>query len=147
MSRNSGFTIHKAASRISQREDNLYSTRVINTVLKMYMEECKQELLKGKSVQLTGIGTIIPEVKTCKHFNLPSCNKEDGNLPYTKVKMKRNDSLIQEMNTVLRKNIENGILGLENLPFERQQIAILKNNGLIPDEETESKEDGVYTEE
>lgn len=141
MSRNSGLTICKAAKRISTREDNLYSEKIINTILKMYMEECKKELLKGKSVQLTGIGTIIPEIKTCKQFNLPSCNKEDGNLPYTKVKMKRNDSLIQEMNKVLRKNIENGILGLENLSFEKKQIAILRYNGLISDEESESKEE------
>ena len=141
MSRNNGFTICKAAKRMSEREENLYSKKVINTILTMYMEECKKELLKGKSVQLTGIGTIIPEIKTRKHFNLPSCNKEGGNLPYTKVKMKRNYSLIQEMNKVLQENIENGILGLENLPFEKQQIDILKKNGLIPDEESESKEE------
>ena len=141
MSRNNGLTICKAAKRIHDREDNLYSKKVINTVLTMYMEECKKELLKGKSVQLTGIGTIIPEIKTRKHFNLPLCNREDDNLPYTKVKMKRNYSLIQEMNRILQKNIENGILGLENLPFEKQQIAILRKNGLIPDEETESKEE------
>ena len=55
--------------------------------------------------------------------------------------MKRNYSLIQEMNRILQNNIENGILGLENLPFEKQQIAILRKNGLIPDEEDESKEE------
>ena len=141
MSRNNGLTTCKAAKRISDREDNLYSKKVINTVLTMYMEECKKELLKGKSVQLTGIGTIIPEIKTHKYSNLPSFNKEDSNLPYTKVKMKRNYSLIQEMNKVLQENIENGIWGLENLPFEKQQIAILRKNGLIPDEEAESKEE------
>ena len=141
MSSYSGLTIRKAAKRMSNREDNLYSEKVINNVLKMYMEECKKELLKGKSVQLTGIGTIIPEIKTHKYSNLPSFNKEDNDLPYTKVKMKRNYSLIQEMNRILRENIENGILGLENLPFERQQITILRDNGLISDKEAESKEE------
>ena len=45
---NSGFTINKAASRIYQREDNIYSQKVIKTILKQYIDECKKELFKGK---------------------------------------------------------------------------------------------------
>lgn len=43
----------------------------------MYMEECQKALLRGDRVQISEVGTIIPEVKTCESFNLPQCNKLD----------------------------------------------------------------------
>lgn len=55
--------ISDMAWRIQNREDNLYSGNVISNVLKMYMDECKKSLLKGERIQITGIGTIIPEVR------------------------------------------------------------------------------------
>ena len=36
------------------------------------------------------------------------------------------------MNKNLLRNIENGIYGLEKLPFSRQQMNILKKSGYIP---------------
>lgn len=106
----------------------------------MYMDECRKRLLRGERILLTRIGTIIPEVKVHEHFNLPVCNKEEGNPPYTRMRMTRNYSLGQEMNRKLQKNIENGILGLEELSFSKQQIAILKNSGMIPNEESEKEQ-------
>ena len=131
--------ISNMACRIQKREDNLYSRDVISNVLKMYMDECKKSLLKGERVQITGIGTIIPEVKTHRRrYFLPNWDNEmRQDSPYTRVKMTRNYSFGQEMNRQLQKNIENGILGLEELPFDKQQITNLRNGGFIPDEKNE----------
>ena len=46
--------------------------------------------------------------------------------------MRRNNLLVEAMNNTLTKNIENGIYGLEKLPFSRQQMDILKKSGYIP---------------
>lgn len=139
MASNSGLTIYKALNRIYDRADNLYSEKVIYEVLKMYVDECRKALLRGERVQLKGIGTIIPEVKVHER-DVRVCEKNCENLPYTSMKMSRNQSLVQEMNQKLQKNIENGIIGLEELPFSKQQIAILKKGGLIPDEENDYDE-------
>ena len=139
MPSNSGLTAYKAANRIHDREDNIYSERVIYDVLKMYMDECQKGLLRGERVQLTGIGTIIPEVKVHER-DVRVCERNCENLPYTSLKMSRNHSLVHEMNQTLQKNIENGILGLEELPFSKQQITILRDGGIIPDEESEHNE-------
>ena len=139
MASNSGLTIYKALNRIYDRADNLYSEKVIYEVLKMYVDECRKALLRGERVQLKGIGTIIPEVKVHER-DVRVCEKNCENLPYTSMKMSRNQSLVQEMNQKLQKNIENGIIGLEELPFSKQQIAILRNGGIIPDEESEHNE-------
>ncbi|MCH5271767.1 MAG: hypothetical protein J1E83_13685 [Lachnospiraceae bacterium] len=139
MSSKSALTVNQIAGRICDRDGNLYSKKVVYEILNMYIEECRKGLLRGERILLTGIGTIIPEVKTHEHFNLPVCNKEDGNPPYTRMRMTRTYSLGQEMNRKLHKNIKNGILGLEELPFSKQQMAILKNSGMIPNEENEGK--------
>ena len=136
----SALTVNQIAGRICDRDGNLYSKKVVCEILNMYMEECRKGLLRGERVQLTGIGTIIPEVKVYEHFNLPVCNKDDGNPPYTRMRMTRTYSLGQEMNRKLLKNIENGILGLEKLPFSKKQIAILKDSGMIPDEENKEEQ-------
>lgn len=134
-------TMRHIAGRIyNNREDNIYSEKIIYEILKMCMDECKKGLLKGERIQLSGIGTIIPEVKTHEH-NYVVCGKEYDNLPYTSMKMSRNHSLVHEMNQTLQRNIENGILGLEELPFSKQQIAILKKGGFVPDKENESEEE------
>lgn len=83
------------------------------------MEECGKALLKGEQVQISRVCTIIPEVKTREGgFNLPVCNKEGGNPPYTKLRLRRNNSFVTEMNHTLIDNVKNGILGLENTPFD-----------------------------
>ena len=62
-------------------------------------------MIRGERVQLSGIGTLIPEVKTRMTFNLPICNKEDGNPPYTRLRMTRIDQLGAQMNQKLTENV------------------------------------------
>ena len=138
MATEKSLTIAQMTRRICEREDNTYSKKVVSDVLKAYMEECKKGLIKGERVQLAGIGTIIPEVKIHRSCSLPTWNNNNHeNTPYTRMRMSRNYSLIQKMNRTLLKNIQNGILGLEELPFSKQQIDILRNSGLIPNEDNE----------
>ena len=98
------------------------------------MEEIQKALLKGERVQITGVGTIIPEVKTREFYNLPCCNKTEGNPPYTKIKMSRTNKLHDKMNETLLENIKNGIYGLEKLPFSKQQMTCLKNSGFLTED-------------
>lgn len=113
------------ARRICERDDNVYDKRVIENILNMYMDECREAMLRGERVLITGVGTIIPEVKVHEgNFNLPRCNKEGGNPPYTKLRIRRNNLLGEAMNKMLLKNIENDIHGLEKLPFSKQQFAM-----------------------
>lgn len=134
---------YKMAKRISDRKDNVYDKRIIENILNMYMDECRKALLSGERVQITKVGTIIPEVKVHEgNFNLLICNKEGGNPPYTGLRIRRNNLLVETMNKLLIKNIENGIYGLEKLPFSRQQMDILKKSGYIPsDAEIENGDD------
>jgi len=124
---------YKMAKRISDRKDNVYDKRIIENILNMYMDECRKALLSGERVQITKVGTIIPEVKVHEgNFNLPICNKDGGNPPYTKLRIRRNNLLGDIMNRLLIKNIESGIYGLDKLSFSRQQMDILKKSGYIP---------------
>lgn len=126
---------YKMAKRISDRKDNVYDKRIIENILNMYMDECRKALLSGERVQITKVGTIIPEVKVHEgNFNLPICNKDGGNPPYTKLRIRRNNLLGDIMNRLLIKNIENGIYGLDKLPFSRQQMDILKKSGYVPED-------------
>ncbi len=123
---------YKMAKRISDRKDNVYDKRIIENILNMYMDECRKALLSGERVQITKVGTIIPEVKVHEgNFNLPICNKDGGNPPYTKLRIRRNNLLGDIMNRLLIKNIENGIYGLDKLPFSKQQMDILKKSSYI----------------
>lgn len=132
----------KMAKRICDRKDNVYDKKVIESILNMYMDECRKALLEGERVQITGVGTIIPEIKTRMNFSLPCCNKEEGNPPYTKIRISRNNRLGEKMNQTLLENIGNGIYGLEKLPFDKQQMVYLRNGGFIPDDiKTEDEED------
>lgn len=124
----------KMAKRIHDREGNIYDKRVIENILDMYMDECYKALLAGERVHISNVGTIIPEVKTCISFNLPVCNKENGNPPYTKLRISRNVHMGEDMNRVLMRNIKNGIYGLEKLPFGKQQLDLLKDGGFIPED-------------
>lgn len=118
----------KMAGRILAREDNLYKREVVKNVLDMYADEIQKALLDGERVLISGVGTIIPEVKTHRSCFLPTCdNNTHENAPYTRIRMTRTNSLTEKMNQTLLRNIENGILGLKKLPFDVQQINILKN--------------------
>ena len=125
---------YKMAKRICNRKDNVYDKRIIENILNMYMDECRKALLSGERIQITKVETIIPEVKTRLFYNLPRCNKEGGNPPYTKLRIRRNNLLGDVMNRLLIKNIENGIYGLDRLPFTKQQMDILRNSGYIPED-------------
>ena len=132
MAANNGLSSNKMASRIYKREDNQYKQSMIKEILDMY----------GERVQISKVGTIIPEVKThMGNYNLPVCNANGGNLPYTKMRISRNNTLKEKMNKTLLENVEKGILGLEKLPFDVQQIRILKKSGVIPDDVAEGREE------
>ncbi len=134
------------AKRICERSDNIYDKKifnrqVINNILSMYMDECRKALLDGEKIKLDKVGMIVPEIKVhMRTFNLPMCNKEGGNPPSTKLKINRSISLRDHMNSRLLKNMENGIYGLDKLPFSKQQMKILKDNGYLP--ENEGMEEG-----
>lgn len=122
----------KMAKRISDRKDNIYDERIIKNILNMYMDEIRTAMINGERVQISKVGTIIPEVKTRLSFNLPRCNKDGGNPPYTKLRIYCNHSLNDVMNRTLEKNIEDGIYGLAKTLFSRQQMDILKHSGYVP---------------
>ncbi len=129
-------TAHQMAKRICDRKDNVYDKRIIESIVDMYMEECRKALLDGERVLLTKVGTIVPEVKThIGHYNMPTCNRFNENPPpYTRIRITHNWSMKQAMDRQLLNNIQNGIYGLKNLPFAPQQINILKNSGYIAED-------------
>ena len=140
MKNTQGLQNGKMAGRILAREDNLYKKEVVKNVLDMYAEEIQKALLNGERVLISGVGTIIPEVKTHRNCFLPICdNSNHENAPYTKIRMSRTNALYEKMNQALLKNIENGILGLEKLPFDVQQINILRKSGFIKSDSEETE--------
>ena len=140
MARVKALSAYKMAKRIYNREDNVYDKKVITkqlitNILLMYMDECRKALAEGERIEISKVGSIIPEVKVHEgNFNLPMCNKDGGNPPYTKLRIRRNNLLVDVMNNDLIKNIENGIYGLDKLPFSRQQMDILKKSGYISED-------------
>lgn len=140
MARVKALSAYKMAKRIYNREDNVYDKKVITrqlitSILLMYMDECRKALADGERIEISKVGSIIPEVKVhIGNFNIPMCNKEGGNPPSTKLKISRNNILREVMNRNLLKNIENGIYGLAKLPFSKQQMDILKKSGYIPED-------------
>lgn len=148
MSKVKMLTERHMAKRIYDREDFAFNKKIITkqliaSILTMYMDECQRALADGERVQISNVGTIVPELRVrLARFNLPMCNKEGGNPPYTKLKINRNLNFGRTMNEVLLKNIDNGIYGLKNTPFSKQQLAILKESGFIPEDvETEENEE------
>ena len=116
MTRYQGLTVNQMAGRILHREDNTYKKEIIKRILDMYADEIYKAMLNGERVQISGVGTIIPEIKThIGNYNMPICNKFH----------------------------ENVILGLKKLPFDVQQINILKKSGFIKGdpEEADNKEE------
>lgn len=141
-----GLSAGKMAARIYNREDNIYKQSMIKEILDMYAKEIRKAMLNGERVQISKVGTIFPEIKTRLSYGLPSCNKEGGNPPYTKLRISRNHAIKESMNRQLLQNIENGIYGLAKTPISKQQMTILKNSGYIP-EDAELPEDTELEEE
>jgi len=142
MGNRNGLQVNKMAGRIINREDNIYDKKVVVNILNAYMDECRKALIRGERIQLSGVGTIIPEVRTHRSCYLPCCDNDGHeNSPYTRVRMTRTNPLREDMNKTLLNNIENGIYGLEKLPFDIQQIGNLKANGFIHEEESDYEEE------
>ena len=81
MARPKTLTAYKMAKRIFNREDNVYDKKVITkqlitNILLMYMDECRKALAEGERIEISKVGSIIPEVKVhIGNYNLPVCNK------------------------------------------------------------------------
>ena len=103
MGRIEALTAYQMAKRISERKGNIYDIGTIRNILNAYMEECYQALLAGERIQISKVGTIIPEVKTCVYHNLPICNKDNGNPPYTRFRISRNNHMREDMNRIFVK--------------------------------------------
>lgn len=127
---------NQMATRILDRQDNIYSKKTIKEILDMYADECAKVFLKGERVRINGVCTIYPEVKTHRSCSFPLCDNETHeNAPYTRVKAFFPKSFKEVMDKQLLDNLKNKIYGLEYLSFETQQITNLKNNGFIADDE------------
>ena len=137
MTNKHSLTSNQMATRILQREDNPYKKENVYSVVKFLYEEIGKALMNGERVQITGVGTLIPELKThIGTYNIPRCNQCEGNPPpYVKVKVSRNKAFREKLNEKLLDNLENGIAGLGETSFSAQQIKILKDSGFINNEE------------
>lgn len=136
MAVNNGLSNNKMASRIYDRKDNLYKQSMIKEILDMYADEVRKAVMSGERVQITRVGTIIPELKThIGRYNMPICNQHGDNPPpYTKIRISRNQSIKEAMDEQLIRNMNDGIFGLDKLSFTKQQIGILKDSGYIPED-------------
>lgn len=135
MSMKSALSTWAMTTRILEREDNIYKRETIMNIINMFMEETREALLKGERIQITRVGTIIPEVRThTRQYYLPTCSGAVPDSPYSRIRVHLNDSLRTDMKKTLLRNIKNGIYGLEKLPFDIQQINILKKGGYIPED-------------
>lgn len=138
-------TENQMAIRILNRGDNpIYKQVMIRNILNMYSDEVRKALLNGESVQISGVGTIIPEVKVHNgKYNMPVCNKSEGNPPpFTKIRIFRNRGMEIAMNNKLIHNLKSGIYGLEKRLFPKHDFELLKENGYIPaDAELQNEEE------
>ena len=128
---------NKMAARICNREDNpIYKHQMIKSILKMYSDEVYKALLNGERVQITGVGTIIPEIKVHEgSYNMPTCNKTEGNPPpYAKIRISDNWAFREAFNRKLMQNIKKGIYGLNKLLFHKKDFEFLKEVGYIPED-------------
>lgn len=130
-----GLTINTMTDRVYNRIDNeMYKWTYIRKILQAYLEEIQNALLRGEWVRIPGVGTLIPEINTKEKFNLPNCNKEEGNLPYMDIKLARSVKFRASMTRRLLDNIKNGIYGLEKLPLKEEQLDYLKEKGFAPED-------------
>ena len=144
MSRFSILNENKMAARICNREDNhYYKHQMIKEILRMYSDENRKAMLNGERVQITGVCSLIPEVKVHDgKYNMPVCNKTEGNPPpFAKIRISDNWSMRESMNRRLMQNIKNGIWGLKKLLFTKTQFEFLKETGHIPEDAELPKEE------
>lgn len=136
MKRQKGLTENSMALRILEREDNLYKHKMIRDILNMYSDEIRKALLNGERVQISKVGTIIPEVKVHRgEYTLPTCNTTNGNPPpYTDIRMTRTVVMRESMNAKLRENIKNRIFGLRERLFCHRDFDFLKEVGYVPED-------------
>lgn len=106
-----GLTIKKTVERIREREDNTFTKKAIESILRMYAEECQDILLNGGKVSIKGVGTIRPNIVEYKHCGLPTVSGRE----YTTVRMNfhTNDIFKDMLKERLNENMENGIIGLK----------------------------------
>ncbi len=131
MAAKKALTVNQMAIRILERDDNDRKQTVIRDIINMYMDECRKALINGERIQLSGIGTIIPDVKVHDgEYHIPELNKEI-NPPYTTLRISRNNTLKFDMNRKLESNVKKGILGLEELKLTEEQLQVLKDRGYI----------------
>lgn len=150
MQKKTRLTENQMAIRILNREDNpIYKQQMIRNILNMYSDEIRKAMLNGESVQISGVGTLIPEVKVHEgKYNMPICNKTDGNPPpFTKIRVYRNYAMETAMNSKLMNNIKNGIWGLKKRLFNESDFEFLKDAGYIPEDAelpNEGEEQDLY---
>lgn len=128
---------NQMAARICNREDNhFYKHKMIKEILQMYSDEIYKAMLNGERVQISKVGTIIPEIKIHEgKYNMPVCNKTEGNPPpYAKIRISDNWSMRENLNRKLMQNIKDGIWGLKKLLFTKSSFEFLKETGYIPKE-------------
>ena len=68
MARMKALSACQMAKRICNREDNIYDKKIvtkqlITNILLMYMDECRKALAEGERIDISKVGSIIPEVK------------------------------------------------------------------------------------
>lgn len=136
MANKHSLTSNQMATRILNREDNPYKKENVYGVVKLLYEEIGKALMNGERVQITSVGTLIPELKThIGTYNIPGCNQcNDNPPPYVKVKVSLSKIFRKKMNEKLLDNLENGIAGLGETSFSAQQIKILKDSGYLDEE-------------
>ena len=140
---NKYLTENKMAARICEREDNhYYKHTMIREILKMYAEEMRKALLDGERVNITGVGTIIPEIKLSEQrYSIPKLNKGEGTPPpFARLRISNNHKMRVAINNQLNKNLREGIYGLKEIRFSDEQIDFMIENGHITGEEGEENE-------
>lgn len=108
-----GLTTQRAVGRILEREDNIYNKETIRNVIKMYMEECINQLMQGETVSFEGIGTFKAGiVNPPGSYGIPNMNENEP-LPYVKMKFRTKTRLKDMLKAKLNKNLKKGIKSLK----------------------------------
>ncbi|WP_185967561.1 HU family DNA-binding protein [Clostridium sp. HBUAS56010] len=109
-----GFTIWRAIERVWRREDNAYTKKSIENILKMYAEECLKALMEGEKVSIKGVGTIRPTIVRTSHCGLGTMKDKEGELrTFVRLHFHTNDLFKKSLKERLNKNMEKGIHGLK----------------------------------
>ena len=140
--RNYGLTVKQLAERIMQREDNLYYRQeFIRDVIYMFCNECVKALENGEKINLTGLGTLTPNIHAPVTMNIFD-EGDEKRVPYVTVNYHRSPKLKDSMNRKYRKNIKNGFPGLsEHCVCTTQQRNTLIRKGLLEGGIEDAEED------